>query len=252
MKRRTRRTQCPKTVAGYARVSTDEQAVSGISIDAQQAAITRYANAEGLVLGNIYIDAGVSASVPLADRPQGAELVARLRAGEISAVVVTKLDRAWRSAIDALTTTAEWRDRDIALHFVDLKLDTTTAVGRMFLTMLAGVAEMERNLISERTAAALAHIRMEGATLGGEPIGWVRTDDHDTAGRKRFVRDADEQTTISRIWKLNDRGMGFTAIAILMAFEAWPTKRGGRWHPWTVAKILARGREQSGPGYCAA
>jgi DNA invertase Pin-like site-specific DNA recombinase len=75
-------------------------------------------------------------------------------------VVVVTLDRACRSTIDGLSTVQAWDRAGISLHVVDhggQSIATATAVGRMFLTMLAGLAEMETRLIGERTAAAMRH-----------------------------------------------------------------------------------------------
>jgi len=70
-----------------------------------------------------------------------------------------KLDRLFRNATDALQKSAEWDKAKLALHILDMdgsNIDTASAVGKMFFTMTAGFAEMERNLISERTKAALS------------------------------------------------------------------------------------------------
>ncbi len=87
-------------VYGYARVSTSRQAEDGESLDVQQRTITGYAMMQGLGLDRVFIERGVSGSKPLADRPEGAALLAALRPGD--AVVTAKLDRMFRSALDAL------------------------------------------------------------------------------------------------------------------------------------------------------
>lgn len=162
---------------GYVRVSTEEQATEGLSVDAQQAKLKAHATAQGMELIDIYVDRGVSASKPLASRSAGSELLAALDSGTADAVVAIKLDRLFRDSIDALTVTRQWDDAGIALHLLDMggaSVDTSSAFGRFFLTMLAGVAEMERNLIGERTAAALAYKRDQGQWLGNVPYGYRR------------------------------------------------------------------------------
>lgn len=146
---------------GYARVSTEEQSDRGLSLDAQCAAIRGYCAARGLTLLDILVDPAVSGSVELAKRPAGAQLLRHLQSGQVGGVVVTKLDRAFRDTIDCLTIAREWDDLGVGLHLLDIggmSLDTRSAIGRYFLTMLAGFAELERGLIAERIRAAGAAV----------------------------------------------------------------------------------------------
>src|SRR6516165_3115312 len=87
---------------GYARVSTDQQRDSGISLDEQQRKIEARCTENGWHLEHVYIDAGISGSTPLARRPEGARLLRVAQPQDV--VIVAKLDRAFRSALDALTT----------------------------------------------------------------------------------------------------------------------------------------------------
>ncbi len=143
-------------VIGYIRVSTDDQAREGVSLDAQEARIRAYAEMAGLELVDVIRDAAISGTVPLADRAGGAALLDH----DVDHVIALKLDRLFRDAADALSQTRSWDKAGIALHLIDVggaTINTSTAMGRMFLTMMAGFAELERNLISERTAMALAY-----------------------------------------------------------------------------------------------
>lgn len=234
----------PSPVAGhaiaYCRVSTTEQATEGVSLAAQRAAVTAYAAAHGLVLVEIIQDAGESGAIPLAQRTGGARVVAAVRSGTVAAVIVTKLDRAWRSCVDALSTTTEWTERSVSLHLIDMKLDTSSAFGRMFLTMLAGVAELERNLIGERTAAALAHLRSKGVRVGRDGIGWTRTDAVDAEGRRVVVEVPEERALAERIRDLREDGLTFQQIADALTCDGIPTKRGGRWHATTTRNVCLR------------
>src|SRR5689334_21569436 len=143
-----------KAALGYVRVSTDEQAKEGVSLDAQEQSIRAYAMLRGLRLVKIFREEGVSGGIPLAERPQGRMLVAAMekRSGPRH-VIAVKLDRLFRSAADALNHSAAWRKTKRTLHFTDMNgnaVDTSTAMGQMFFTLLAGFAEMEKNLIGER------------------------------------------------------------------------------------------------------
>lgn len=165
------------TALAYIRVSTQEQAVEGLSVDAQRAKIEAHATAQDMEIVGTYVDRGVSASKPIAIRSAGSEMLEALDVGAADSVVAIKLDRLFRDSIDALTVTREWDEAGISLHLLDMggaSVDTSSAFGRFFMTMLAGVAEMERNLISERTAAALAYKRDQGQWLGNVPFGFRR------------------------------------------------------------------------------
>ena len=227
-------------VVGYTRVSTAEQAAEGVSLDAQRVRIEAYCLYRGLDLVDVVVDAGVSASIPLARRPGGARLLAN--AGS-AAVVATKLDRLFRDAADCLVTTRAWDAADVALHVLDLGVDTSTAFGRAFLTMAAAFAELERNLIAERTADGLAQVQKDGGTLGAEGYGWRRADATDNHGRLVCVEVAAELAVVERIIVARRAGLPYAAIAAALNVDEVPTKRGGIWHASTVRNIALRARD---------
>jgi DNA invertase Pin-like site-specific DNA recombinase len=240
MPRKLRRAPVAGFAISYARVSTTEQATEGVSLAAQHSGLTAYAAAHGLTLVQSIEDAGVSASVPLGERPGGAELVERLVSGEVGIVVAMKLDRLFRDALDALAVTRSWDDRKITLILVDQQINTSCAVGRLFITMLAGVAEMERNMIGERTAAALAHLKGQGVRVGRDGIGWTRTDEIDADGRRVVTELPEERALADRIREMRDEGLTFQQIADALTGECVPTKRGGRWHATTTRNVCVR------------
>ena len=117
---------------GYIRCSTHEQADSGLGLDAQAERIRAYAALKGLDI-DIITDAGESGGKPLASRAGGQRLLAAVREGKAKAIVLLKLDRGFRNAVDCLATVEQWERKGIALHIVDLggnAIDTTTAAGR--------------------------------------------------------------------------------------------------------------------------
>jgi len=131
----------PEAVA-YVRVSSEEQVRGGVSLDAQEDRIRSYCAMTGLLLVSVIREEGVSGGKLLRDRPGGGELIQSLRRHRH--VVALKLDRLFRDAVDALNQTREWDKKGISCHLVDmggLAIDTSSAMGRLFLTMLAGMAE---------------------------------------------------------------------------------------------------------------
>ena len=160
-------------VYGYTRVSTSRQAEEGESLDVQQRTITGYALMHGLTLTKVFIERGVSGSTPLADRPQGAALLELLKAGDV--VITAKLDRMFRSALDALDVLAKLKARGVSLHMIDLGGDVTgNGISKLVFTILSAVAEAERDRIRERVSQVKADQRGRGRYLGGKvPFGFT-------------------------------------------------------------------------------
>jgi DNA invertase Pin-like site-specific DNA recombinase len=218
---------------GYIRVSTLDQSKHGVSLEAQEERLRAYCLAAGLELVAVIREDGVSASVPLADRPQGSELVAALKRG-VTNVVALKLDRLFRDAEDALRQTRAWDRAGIALHLVDMggqSINTASAMGRMMLTMMAAFAELERNLIAERTTQALDFKKRNRQVFNHEPYGYRRDGN-------ALVAVPEEQGIIGRIRALRSNGVTLDAIAGMLNNEAIPTKRGGKWYARTVLNVL--------------
>jgi putative DNA-invertase from lambdoid prophage Rac len=151
---------------GYVRVSTSRQADEGESLALQQRQIEGYCMMNGLVLDHVYVEGGVSGSVPLSDREQGAALLAILKPGD--AVVTAKLDRMFRSALDALDVLAKLKARNVSLHMIDLGGDVTgNGISKLVFTILSAVAEAERDRIRERVTSMKQDQKRRGRYLGG-------------------------------------------------------------------------------------
>jgi len=155
---------------GYCRVSTEEQAREGVSLDAQAEQIRKYCDLYGLELADVLIDEGRSGKDMA--RPAMRELMQRVARGEVGAVVFYKLDRVGRNTVDILTFAEALKGAGVALHSVTERIDTTSAHGEFFFTLLAALATMERKQIAERTGAALAHKKARGEWVGRPPVGY--------------------------------------------------------------------------------
>jgi DNA invertase Pin-like site-specific DNA recombinase len=99
---------------GYVRVSTAEQASNDDSLDTQKQQITGYAMMKGWEIAQFFVEGGVSGSVPLAERPEGQRLLAGASKGDV--IITSRLDRAFRSAADALATLEELKADGVASH----------------------------------------------------------------------------------------------------------------------------------------
>jgi DNA invertase Pin-like site-specific DNA recombinase len=219
----------------YIRVSTEEQGNEGVSLDAQESRVRAYAAMRGFDLIAVYREQGISAKIPLRERAEGAKVVTALGKKRAKHVIAVKLDRLFRNAADALDQTAQWDKAKSALHIIDMggsAIDTQSAMGRMFFTMAAAFAEMERNLCSERTRSALAHKKTSKQVYTRvTPLGFDRQGD-------KLIRNQDEMKTVRAIQRMRVSGLSMQAIANALTESGAETKQGGRWHAVTIQKVL--------------
>ncbi len=222
---------------GYCRVSSLDQ-TNGTSLESQKAQIEAYASMKGLELLDVLVDPGVSGSIPLSERPAGRELVKKLESGQAQAVIMCKLDRGFRSASDCLTTVEYWKEKGISLHILNLggtTIDTGSPTGKFFLTVMAGAAELERNLIRERCIEGRRARKAEGKRIGEVPFGFRVEKDG-----KTLTTDYREQSVIQFIKNLAAKGRSYRAIADELNRRKIPTKKHGKWYHKQVAQILRR------------
>ena len=220
---------------GYIRVSTTEQANEGYSLAAQERKLRAYADLYGIDLVDVIADAGASAKA--LDRPGLTEALARIEAGEAEGILVAKLDRLTRSVRDLGNLIDRYfgEKAGARLMAVDDQIDTKSAGGRLVLNVLASVSQWEREVIGERTAAALAEKKAIGEAVSRPGFG-ERIQDG------RLVADEAEAAVVARVADLRTEGRTLQAIADTLIAEGIPTKRGGSWAPATVAGILKRAR----------
>jgi DNA invertase Pin-like site-specific DNA recombinase len=192
-------------VYGYVRVSTLAQAEEGISLGVQQRTLEGYAMMQGVALGRMFVEHGVSGSIPLAERPEGAAMLAALQPGDT--IMTPKLDRMFRSASDALAVLERVKALGCSLHMIDLGGDVVNnGISKLVFTILSAVAEAERDRIRERIATVKADQRKQGLYLGGRvPFGYTVTD-----GRLAPVEA--EQAAIRRMRAMKAHGATLRAI----------------------------------------
>lgn len=219
-----------KKAIGYIRVSTDGQAESGLSLEAQRKKIEAYAILKDLELVEIIEDAGISAKN--LNRPGMQRLLDLVHRGGVDAVIIYKLDRMCRNTIDALETASIMDKRGVALHSIEESLDTQSAIGKFFFTLIAALAEMERKLIGERTRTALKQKRERGEKTGGHvPYGWEVING-------KLKGNAAEQEILYRMRTMQRDGMSYQKIADALNSQGLPSKTGKLWNSGTVYRIL--------------
>lgn len=223
-----------KTAIAYIRVSTEEQAAEGVSIEAQREKLVAWCTVNEHELVEVYIDAGLSGG-RADNRPELQRALDHVtRIG--GALVVYRLSRLARSTRDTLAI-ADRLDRAGAdLVSLSEKIDTSTAAGKMVFRMLAVLAEFERDLICEQTCSALAYKRNKGERIGKTPFGYDLDDDG-----VHLVENDLEQGIIREITILRSDGYSLRAIAAeldrrgVMTKEQKPT-----WTHTAVKRILDR------------
>jgi len=201
-------------VYGYARVSTVEQAATGNSLDTQRSILSGVAQSEGMEIGRMFVDRGVSGSKPLEDRGAGSELLSALEAGDV--VFCAKLDRMFRNASDALATLQTFKDKGVRLFLKDMGGDVTgNGVSALVFTILAGVAQFERERIAERVAENRERLVAAGRFVGGRvPFGMRVVDGEDEQGRPaRFLEpDPEKEPIVDRVQGMRSGGATVRAV----------------------------------------
>ena len=215
----------------YIRVSTEDQVESGHSLGLQPDRLAAYCALHGHQLVGQFQDEGVSASVPLQRRKGGAGLLAALKAGEADGVVVVRLDRLFRSALDGLRFFDEFAQRrGVAVHSVSELIDTSTPAGRLNLTIQLGAAQYERDLAVQRAEDNSRGMRQAGKVYGHVPYGCRAVDG-------RLFRDPDTWPNRLRIVRLRDEGYSLGTIKSLLRDEAVLAPNGGDW--WSKSTLAA-------------
>jgi DNA invertase Pin-like site-specific DNA recombinase len=205
-------------VIGYTRVSTSEQAESGLGLAAQREQIEEWAKRRGAELLSIYEDAGASGKS--LNRPEVNKALALLDKGGADALVVAKLDRLSRSLSDFTRLMERSAKKRWSLVALDLGVDTTTPAGEMIANSVANFSQFERRLIGQRTKDALAVKKQQGVRLG----------------RPRTMA----QATVDRIFEMQSAGVSIRKIAQRLTDDKVPTAHGGvRWYASTVQKVLS-------------
>lgn len=215
---------------GYIRVSTQEQATSGYSLDAQKAKLEAYAALYDIELVDIVVDAGVSAKSLKREGLQ--RVLTTLDNGGADAVLIFKLDRLTRSVKDWNVLIEKYFTNKALLSVSD-QIDTRTAAGRLCLNVLMSVAQWERETIGERTSTALQYKKSQGQHIGSVPYGYEAID-------KTLAVVESEAAAISLIQEMREQGAKLQAIADELNSQGIATKRGGKWYATSVKNILER------------
>lgn len=223
----------PTRAVAYIRVSTEDQADHGVSLDAQRARVAAFAKASGLELVDVVVDAGLSAKT--LERPGLQRALAMLGAGA-DALLVVKLDRLTRSLADWCSLLEKYfMPGKFLLRSTQDHVDTATASGRFTLAILFALAEMERAQIGERTSSAMQHKAKSGDYTGGAaPYGYRVGPDGE-----RLELEPAEQAVITAANGLRSQGLSIRAVAAQLEQLGHRSRLGKPFAPGQVQRMLA-------------
>ncbi len=223
----------------YIRVSSGEQAETGNSIENQRSQCREYAARHGIIVKDMYIDAGISGRSM--KRPELIRLQAAIQNGEhIIAYSVSRLSRSVRDFIDII----EWAEsHSLTLHTVKESIDTKSAYGSFLTVLFSGLSQLEANLTQERMAELNMRKIRRGETTKAPPFGY-RSVKYQVGVPARLVPDPTEQAAITRMfdlrWQAQFRQTPLRAIADKLTQEGHRPRRSTAFTVESIRQIMGR------------
>jgi len=191
-------------VGVYVRVSTEEQAKEGISIDAQIDRCKAFCKARGWKVFKIYTDAGYSAGS--LDRPALKDLVEDIKNKKLNILLVYKIDRFSRKLKDLISSLEDLKSKGVNFTSVTEQIDTTTAMGEAFFQIIGVFAQLERGMVKERVELAFDKKISSGESLNRAPMGYGYRN-------RKLVVNEDEAGKVKEIFNMWASGVNYKEIA---------------------------------------
>lgn len=205
-----------RKVCVYIRVSTEEQ-VEGYSLNAQVNTLRQYADLQGWDITKVYADEGISGK-SISGRPQLQQLINDIQLGDLDGVLVWKISRLSRSLYDTLHLLRKFDEYGVKFMSYSENFDTSTPIGRLVLQLMAGIAEMERNTLSDNVKLGMKQKALEGGYNGGILFGY------DSIDGSLFINEK-EAEIVKIIFREYAQGKGLKAIANKLNKAGFVTKR---------------------------
>lgn len=214
-------------VALYCRVSTEEQAMHGLSIEAQTEALDAWAKQQKVKVVDHYVDAGISARKKAVRRPDLQRLLSDVRNDRVDLIVFTKLDRWFRNIAEYYKVQEVLDDHKVGWKAIHEDYDTTTASGRLKVNIMLSVAQDEADRTSERIRSVFDAKRQRREPVTGHvPYGY-RIDG------KKIIKDSQTAAVVSDFYKYY-----LSARSISKAIDYVQEHHGVRLSYWTADKFL--------------
>ena len=242
-----------RRVGLYGRVSTEEQALRGFSIEAQVDALKEYCKKNNMKIVDIYLDEGISGAKPPLKRPALKRLLDDVEAGKIDMILFTKLDRWFRSVKEYFKVQDVLDNNKVEWKAIQEDYDTTTANGQMAITIFLAVAQNERDRTAERIKVVLEHKRKnKEACFGGRatPFGYIKEKDKD--GKSRLVKDPETEKAVQEFWDILIKSNNLNKAIRHMANEYGVNKDWKSWKRMTQSDFYCgvhRGVQDFCPAY---
>jgi site-specific DNA recombinase len=226
-----------RPAVAYFRVSTGRQAIEGISLPDQIQNIVDYCKFADLDLIEQCSDA--LSGTKSHNRP-GLQRALELTCQKKAVLVVYCLSRLARSTKDCIEISSRLRKAGADMVSLKEKIDTSSAMGEFFYTLLAAIAQLQAGQISERGRDCALYLHKKGRAVGHEPYGWRKTE------AKMLVPVPEEQVVLSRILNLYDGGFGYLKISKLLNREGILSKKKLSWTTNGVRSVILRSKHWSG------
>ena len=213
----------------YVRVSTEDQAKEGFSLDAQIKRLEAYCRSRGWVAAGRFVDDGYSGRK--VNRPAYQDMMDSI--DEWDVLLVLKMDRIHRNSVNFAMMMDFLKDNGKEFNSVQEKFDTTTAMGRFVMDIMQRIAQLESEQIGERVKMGMQRKARYGTGMlgSGHPYGYVYNN-----GTLEIK--TDEAETVRMIYKLSLEGMSTEAIAGILNGACIPAKKGGPWNKQSVHGII--------------
>jgi len=229
-------------ILGYRRASTADQCNENrSSLDTQQDIIEGFARTRGIDKYGVQIftDAGVSGAVKLAFRPAGADLLAAMAPGDT--VIASKLDRMFRSAGDAIAMFEVFKEKGVHLVLFDISHEpVSSGVGKLIMTILAAVADMERIRIKERTAEGRKAKKAKGGPVGTVPFGYRKVG----VGHESVLEIDQREMEAARLMRdLYQGGAKIADISSSLAVNGYLSRAGKPYDRRSVRNVVTEARQ---------
>lgn len=226
-------------VAIYARVSTEEQAEHGYSIDAQCENLKQYCKLYNKTVIKEYIDAGVSGK-EMTKRKQLQELMLDVEKGIFDEVLVWKINRMSRKTKDLLEIVEHLNKHNVYFRSISENFDTSNPMGKFALQMMGAVGELERNTIVENVKMGLKQRAKMGYHNGGSCLGYKAVEILGSGKNKKKTLQVvpEEALIVRKIFNLYISGRGFRSIANQLNHEGHRTKKGNTFSSDSIREIV--------------
>jgi len=213
----------------YTRVSTEDQAKEGFSLDAQLKRLTAYCRSREWIVAGTYVDDGYSGRN--INRPAYQKMMDSMDSWDV--LLVMKMDRIHRNSVNFAFMMDRLRDSGKEFNSMQEKFDTTNAMGRFVMDVIQRIAQLESEQIGERVKLGMQQKAKTGnGHLGsGHPYGYVYNNGH-------LEIDYDEAATVRMIYDMRSEGMSTGDIANFLNDAEIPAKKGGFWNRQSIFKIL--------------